>query len=128
MLFFPIQYELDCINDSGDILGRIKFDNSKNEYIFYPNNESIVLSDLEKASIAERLSDLESGKYLIPMQDDDWYESRPIENFTLWIIEWYLPLDAKPQERQDTNLRAVYDGVCAWEGWGFLKPWLINLV
>ncbi len=71
MLFFPIQYELDCINDSGDILGRIKFDNSKNEYIFYPSNESIVLSDLDKASIAERLLDLGSGKYLIPMQDDD---------------------------------------------------------
>ncbi len=71
MLFFPIQYELDCINDSGDIVGRIKFDNSKNEYIFYPSNESIVLSDLDKASIAERLSDLSSGKYLIPMQDDD---------------------------------------------------------
>lgn len=71
MLFFPIQYELDCINDSGDIVGRIKFDNSKNEYIFYPSNESIVLSDLDKASIAERLSDLESGKYSIPMQDDD---------------------------------------------------------
>ena len=71
MLFFPIQYELDCINDSGDIVGRIKFDNSKNEFIFYPSNESIVLSDLDKASIAERLSDLESGKYSIPMQDDD---------------------------------------------------------
>jgi hypothetical protein len=71
MLFFPIQYELDCINDSGDIVGRIKFDNSKNEYIFYPSNESILLSDLDKASIAERLSDLESGKYSIPMQDDD---------------------------------------------------------
>ncbi len=71
MLFFPIQYELDCINDSGDIVGRIKFDNSKNEYIFYPSNESTVLSDLDKASIAERLSDLESGKYSIPMQDDD---------------------------------------------------------
>jgi hypothetical protein len=71
MLFFPIQYELDCINDSGDILGRIKFDNSKNEYIFYPNNESIVLSDFDKASITERLSDLDTGKYLIPMQDDD---------------------------------------------------------
>jgi hypothetical protein len=71
MLFFPIQYELDCINDSGDIVGRIKFDVSKNEYIFYPDNESIVLSDLEKASIAERLSDLGSGKYSIPMQDDD---------------------------------------------------------
>jgi hypothetical protein len=71
MLFFPIQYELDCINDSGDILGRIKFDNSKNEYIFYPSNESIVLSGFDKASITERLSDLDTGKYLIPMQDDD---------------------------------------------------------
>jgi hypothetical protein len=71
MLFFPIQYELDCINDSGDIVGRIKFDNSKNEYIFYPGNESIVLSDSDKAIIAQRLSDLESGKYSIPMQDDD---------------------------------------------------------
>ena len=71
MLFFPIQYELDCINDSGDILGRIKFDVSKNDFIFCPDNASIVLSDLEKTSITERLSGLESGKYLIAMQDDD---------------------------------------------------------
>ena len=71
MLFFPIQYELDCINDSGDIVGRIKFDNSKNEFIFYPDNESIVLSSSEQSSIAERISDLDSGKYSIPMQDDD---------------------------------------------------------
>jgi hypothetical protein len=71
VLFFPIQYELDCINNSGDIVGRIKFDASNNEFIFYSANESIALSDLDKANIAERLSDLESGKYSIPMQDDD---------------------------------------------------------
>ncbi len=72
VLFFPIQYELDCINDSGDIVGRIKFDVSKNEFIFSPDNELIVLSELEKSSIAKRISDLDSGKYSIPMQDDDW--------------------------------------------------------
>ncbi len=71
VLFFPIQYELDCINDSGDIVGRIKFDVSKNEFIFSPDNELIVLSELEKSSIAKRISDLDSGKYSIPMQDDD---------------------------------------------------------
>jgi len=71
VLFWPIQQELDCINGSGSILGKIKFDVSREEYIFYPANESIILSSLEKSSIAERLSGLDSGKYLIPMQDDD---------------------------------------------------------
>ena len=71
VLFWPIQQELDCINVSGCILGKIKFDNSKEEYIFYPANESIILSNIERSSIAERLSGLDSGKYLIPMQDDD---------------------------------------------------------
>jgi hypothetical protein len=71
VLFWPIQQELDCINDSGRILGKIKFDISKEDYIFYPENESIILSSLEKTSIAERLSGLDSGKYLIPIQDDD---------------------------------------------------------
>lgn len=71
VLFWPIQYELDCINDSGSILGRIKFDDSKNEFIFCPDNESVILSSSEKSDIAERLLDLESGKYSIPMQDDD---------------------------------------------------------
>ena len=71
VLFWPIQQELDCINDSGRILGKIKFDRSINEYIFCPANESIILSSSENSSISERLSGLESGKYLIPMQDDD---------------------------------------------------------
>jgi len=71
VLFWPIQQELDCINCSGQILGKIKFGDSMDEYIFCPANASIVLSSREKADIAERLSGLESGKYLIPMQDDD---------------------------------------------------------
>ncbi|NRA23994.1 MAG: hypothetical protein HRU08_05860 [Oleispira sp.] len=71
VLFCPIQQELDFISDSGVILGRIKFDGSKDEHIFHLDNELIVLSNLEKSSIAERLSGLDSGKYSIPMQDDD---------------------------------------------------------
>jgi hypothetical protein len=71
VLFWPVQQELDCINDSGCILGKIKFDLSIEEYIFYPANESIILSNIEKLNIAERLAGLASGKYLIPMQDDD---------------------------------------------------------
>lgn len=70
-LFFLNQQELDCINDDGQIFGKIKFDVSKNEYIYYSIDESIALSDAEKASIADRLSGLESGQYSIPMQDDD---------------------------------------------------------
>ena len=70
-LFFLNQQELDCINDNGQIFGKIKFDVSNNEYIFYLIDESIVLSDSDKSSIADRLSGLESGKYSIPMQDDD---------------------------------------------------------
>jgi len=71
VLFWPVQQELDCINDSGRILGKIKFDVSKEEYIFSPDNESIILSSLEKSSIDDRLLGLDSGKYSIPMQDDD---------------------------------------------------------
>jgi hypothetical protein len=70
-LFFLNQQELDCINDNGQIFGKIKFDVSNNEYIFYLIDESIVLSDSDKSSIADRLSGLESGQYSIPMQDDD---------------------------------------------------------
>ena len=71
VLFWPVQQELDCINDSGCILGKIKFDRSIDAYTFYPANESIILSILEESNIAEKLSDLKSGKYSIPMQDDD---------------------------------------------------------
>lgn len=71
VLFFPVQQELDCISDSGRILGKIKFELSKGEFIFYPENESLVLSDSEELSIAERLAGLASGRFSIPMQDDD---------------------------------------------------------
>lgn len=71
MLFLPTQQELDCINESGNIIGKIMFDGSENEYKFLPENETIVLTDSEVVSIAERLSGLESGRYSIPMQDDD---------------------------------------------------------
>ncbi len=71
VLFFPIQQELDCISDSGRILGKIKFDGSESEYIFCPDEESIVLSGVEEACIVERLAGLASGKYSMAMQDDD---------------------------------------------------------
>jgi hypothetical protein len=71
VLFWPIQQELDCINDSGQILGKIRFDGAKEAYVFCPDNDSVVLSGAEESSIAERIAGLESGKYLIPMQDDD---------------------------------------------------------
>ncbi|WP_290704996.1 hypothetical protein [Amphritea sp.] len=71
VLFWPIQQELDCISGSGRILGKIKFDGYKDEHRFCPDNESLVLSSLEQSCIAERLSGLDSGKYSIPMQDDD---------------------------------------------------------
>ena len=71
MLFLPAQQELDCVNESGNIVGKIVFDGSKNEYCFNADNASIVLTDLEIARIAERIAGLHSGKYSIPMQDDD---------------------------------------------------------
>ncbi len=71
VLFFPIQQELDCISDSGLILGKIKFNGAKEMYQFFPDNESIVLEGEEEANIIERLAGLASGKYSIPMQDDD---------------------------------------------------------
>lgn len=71
VLFWPLQQELDCISQSGRILGKIKFDGSEDEYIFCPANDSISLSSIEESMIAERLSGLASGKYSIPMQDDD---------------------------------------------------------
>ena len=71
VLFCPIQQELDCINGSGHILGKIKFDGYKDEHIFCPDNDSIVLTSVEESFISERLAGLDSGKYSIPMQDDD---------------------------------------------------------
>ncbi|MGB0664044.1 MAG: hypothetical protein ACPGMR_09685 [Pontibacterium sp.] len=71
VLFFPIQQELDCISDSGRILGKIKYDGAKDEYAFFSDDEATPLTDLEEASIVERLAGLASGKYTISMQDDD---------------------------------------------------------
>lgn len=71
VLFFPIEQELDCINDSGFILGKIKFDGFKDEYFFAPDNESVVLTSEEQALIALRLAGLASGQYSMAMQDDD---------------------------------------------------------
>ena len=71
VLFWPIQQELNCINDSGDILGKIKFDSTLDLYGFYPESESTVLSNIEESNITERLAGLNSGKYSIPAQDDD---------------------------------------------------------
>lgn len=71
VLFLPIQQELDCISSSGQILGKIKFDVFKSEYLFEPDNASVVLSGIEEASIVDRLVGLASGRYSIPMQDDD---------------------------------------------------------
>ena len=71
MLFLPIEQELDCINGSGQILGKIKFDGYKDEYSFHPENTSRTLTAIEEASIVDRLAGLASGKYSIAMQDDD---------------------------------------------------------
>lgn len=71
MLFLPNQQELDCINDNGDILGKIRFDVSKDEHVFDPADASVAISDLDGASIAQRLAGLELGQYSMPMQDDD---------------------------------------------------------
>lgn len=71
VFFFPIQQELDCISDSGQILGKISFDVFKGEYVFNLADESVVLSSLEETSIAVKLAGLASGRYSIPMQDDD---------------------------------------------------------
>jgi hypothetical protein len=71
VLFWPIQQELDCINDSGDVLGKIKFDGTQDKHVFCPAEEALTLSNDEKAGIAARLAGLDAGTYSIPMQDDD---------------------------------------------------------
>ncbi len=71
MLFLPNQQDLDCISDNGDILGKIRFDILKDEHVFDPADASVAISDLDGASIAQRLAGLELGQYSMPMQDDD---------------------------------------------------------
>lgn len=71
MLFFPIQQDLDCINDAGVIVGRIRFDAELRKHVFVLTDESVELSSEEESRVSERLTGLDSGKYVIPMQDDD---------------------------------------------------------
>ncbi len=71
VLFWPIQQELDCINDSGSVLGKIKFDGAQDKHIFCPAEKALPLSSEEKSNIAARLAGLDAGTYSIPMQDDD---------------------------------------------------------
>ena len=71
VMFWAIQQELDCINRSGSILGKIQFNTAKDSYVFNPADDSVVLSADEKTSIDERLLGLNSGQYAITMQDDD---------------------------------------------------------
>ena len=71
VMFFPIQHEINCISINGKTLGRIKFDNSKDGYIFELNNDSVVLSNEEEICIAVKLVNLKSGKEAVPMPEDD---------------------------------------------------------
>ena len=71
VFFWPIQQELDCINDSGTILGKIKFNGKTDTYLFEPDNDQVVLSNDEKSSIDNKLSKLNSGETILTMQDDD---------------------------------------------------------
>lgn len=71
VFFWPIQQELDCINDNGTILGKIKFNSKTDSYLFEPDNDQVVLSNDEKSSIDNKLSKLNSGETILTMQDDD---------------------------------------------------------
>lgn len=71
MLFLPNTHELDCINDGGQILGQIRFDIPKDEYVFVVAGESTVLSAQEESEIAMRIAGLAAGVYSMPMLDED---------------------------------------------------------
>lgn len=71
MLFLSGQQVLDCINDKGQILGQISFNHATNGHVFHSDIAFVELSSVEQSTITERLSGLNSGKYSIPMQDDD---------------------------------------------------------
>ena len=71
MLFLAIQQELDCITDDGRVLGKICYDDTAGCHVFHPADVHLAVTESERVSISERLSGLDSGKYSIPMQDDD---------------------------------------------------------
>ena len=71
VLFWPIQQELDCVSSDGNVLGKIKFDAVENKYEFVASDTTLALTPEQQLKITERLAGLASGKYNIPMQDDD---------------------------------------------------------
>ncbi|MCV2403013.1 hypothetical protein OFY17_09005 [Marinomonas sp. C2222] len=70
MLFFPTQEDLDCISDSGVILGKIKFCHEKSVYAFHLDGAAKLAKE-EELEIAKKLAELSAGEHLVPMQDDD---------------------------------------------------------
>lgn len=71
VLFFPAQQALDCLSDSGRILGKIEFDGVTDTYVFVPEDASMPLQDAEMSCIAAKLAELCAGEATIAMQDDD---------------------------------------------------------
>lgn len=71
MLFLSIQQELDCINDDGRIIGKIRFDADAKKHVFYQPDEVFNLSEADQLQVNARLAGLDAGLYVIPMQDDD---------------------------------------------------------
>jgi len=71
MLFFPIQQELDCISYSGEIVGKIRFDDVQGKHIFYQPDGECEVSAVDMDYIQARLDGLDTGVFEIPMQDDD---------------------------------------------------------
>jgi len=70
VLFFPMQQELDCISDSGDILGKIRFDGTQQKHIFDADDKARLSAQQQKL-INQKLATLDGGEHTIPMQDDD---------------------------------------------------------
>jgi len=70
VLFFPMQQELDCISDSGDILGKIRFDGAQQKHVF-DAEATASISAQQQTRINQKLAILDGGEHTIPMQDDD---------------------------------------------------------
>lgn len=70
VLFFPMQQELDCISDSGDILGKIRFDGAQQKHTFDADDKARLSAQQQKL-INQKLATLDGGEHTIPMQDDD---------------------------------------------------------
>jgi len=49
VMFWPIQQALNCITNDGRILGKIEFNVKAEQYVFCPEEDSVVLSSLDRA-------------------------------------------------------------------------------